>query len=123
MSVERVRTSLQRDFLLEPSEGFIHDVPYDRAAALTMAEHSDMVRDRFSDILCIDELHPGRYTPLLATDPLVDLPTAFALIAANDHGHMPRFLDTLKIWGLHTLVVVTDGSNLYPSRHIVCGVA
>ena len=57
----------------------------------------------------------GRFTLLLATDPLSDLPVAFALVAANDHDHMWRFLKNLKNWGLEPRVVVTDGSNLYPA--------
>ena len=40
---------------------------------------------------------------------------AFALVAANDHDHMWRFLKNLKNWGLEPRVVVTDGSNLYPA--------
>ena len=69
----------------------------------------------FSGTLCVDELHLGRFTLLLATDPLSDLPVAFALVAAIDHDHMCRFLKNLKIWGLEPRVVVTDGSNLYPA--------
>ena len=69
------------------------------------------IRDR----LCIDELHLGRFTLLLATDPLADLPVAFALVAKNDHDHMQRFLQNLANWGLNPQVVVTDGSNLYPA--------
>ena len=42
----------------------------------------------------------GRFTLLLATDPLSDLPVAFALVAANDQYHMLRFLRNLKNWGL-----------------------
>ena len=52
---------------------------------------------------------------LLATDPLADLPVAFALVAANDQDHMRRFLKNLKTRGLMPRVVVTDGSNLYPA--------
>ena len=38
-------------------------------------------------------------TLLLATDPLQDLPVAFALVASNDQAHMRRFLKNLKTWG------------------------
>jgi hypothetical protein len=115
MSIERTRESLRRDFLLELSDGFIYDVLYDHAAALDMAEHRRTVLERFSGTLCVDELHLGRFTLLLATDPLSDLPVAFALVAANDQDHMRRFLGNLKTWGLNPQVVITDGSNLYPS--------
>ena len=72
------------------------------------------VLDRFSGTLGVDELHLGRTTLLLATDPLQDLPVAFAVVSANDSDHMGRFLKNLKTWGLVPEVVVTDGSSLYP---------
>jgi hypothetical protein len=115
MSVERTLQSLRREFLLELSTGFVYDVLYDHARQLDMAEHRRKVLDRFSGTLCIDELHLGRFTLLLATDPLSDLPVAFALVDKNDQDHMRRFLSNLKNWGFLPQVVVTDGSNLYPS--------
>ena len=115
MNVEQTLESLDREFLLNLSTGFVYDVLHDHAAQLDMAGHRRMVLDHFSGTLCIDELHLGRFTLLLATDPLQDLPVAFALVAANDQGHMERFLRNLKTWGLEPRVVVTDGSNLYPS--------
>jgi transposase-like protein len=115
MSIERVLESLRREFLLELSTGFAYDVLRDRAKQLDMSEHRRKVLEHFSGTLCVDELHLGRFTLLLATDPLSDLPVAFALVAANDQGHMLRFLRNLKNWGLEPRVVVTDGSNLYPA--------
>ena len=115
MSIERILESLRREFLLELSSGFVYNVLRDRAEELDMSEHRRKVLEHFSGTLCVDELHLGRFTLLLATDPLSDLPVAFALVAANDHGHMWRFLKNLKNWGLEPRVVVTDGSNLYPA--------
>src|SRR5829696_4172294 len=115
MSVERALASIRREFLLELSTGFVYDVLRDRAAELDMAEHRRAVLEHFSGTLCVDELHLGRFTLLLATDPLADLPVAFALVAGNDSDHMRRFLGNLKAWGLVPRVVVTDGSNLYPA--------
>ncbi len=115
MSVERTLASLSREFLLDLSSGFVYDVLRDFAAGLDMAAHRRAVLDHFSGTLCVDELHLGRFTLLLATDPLADLPVAFALVAANDQGHMRRFLKNLRTWGLSPDVVVTDGSNLYPA--------
>jgi transposase-like protein len=114
MNVEQTLESLDREFLLNLSTGFVYDVLHDHAAQLDMSGHRRMVLDHFSGTLCVDELHLGRFTLLLATDPLKDLPVAFALVAANDQGHMERFLRNLKTWGLEPRVVVTDGSNLYP---------
>jgi hypothetical protein len=114
MSIERTLASIRREFLLDLSTGFVYDVLRDRAAELDMAAHRRMVLGRFSGTLCVDELHLGRFTLLLATDPLADLPVAYALVGRNDADHMRRFLGNLKTWGLRPRVVVTDGSNLYP---------
>jgi transposase-like protein len=115
MSIERTLESLRREFLLDLSTGFVYDVLHDRARQLDMSEHRRKILDLFSGTLCIDELHLGRFTLLLATDPLADLPVAFALVDKNDQDHMRRFLQNLKNWGLNPKVVVTDGSNLYPA--------
>jgi transposase-like protein len=115
MSVERTLESLDREYLLDLSTGFVYDVLHDRARQLEMSEHRRAVLELFSGTLCVDELHLGRFTLLLATDPLADVPVAFALVAKNDQDHMRRFLLNLKNWGLNPEVVVTDGSNLYPA--------
>jgi transposase-like protein len=115
VSIERTLESLRREFLLELSTGFVYDVLHDHARQLDMAGHRRQVLGLFSGTLCVDELHLGRSTMLLATDPLADLPVAFALVARNDQDHMRRFLRNLVNWGLSPEVVVTDGSNLYPA--------
>jgi hypothetical protein len=115
MSVARTLKSLRREYLLELSTGFVYDVLHDHARQLDMAAHRHRVLDHFSGTLCVDELHLGRFTLLLATDPLADLPVSFALVDKNDQDHMRRFLKNLKNWGLIPQVVVTDGSNLYPA--------
>jgi transposase-like protein len=115
MSIERVLQSLMREFLLDLSTGFVYDVLHDFAAGLDMAAHRYKVLEHFSGTLCVDELHLGRFILLLATDPISDLPVAFALVAANDQDPMFRFLKNLQTWGLQPKVVVTDGSNLYPA--------
>ena len=115
MSVERVLASMRREFLLDLSDGFVYDCLDWQARRLDLADHRRWVLEHFSGTLCVDELHLGRFTLLLATDPLQDLPVAFALVASNDQDHMRRFLKNLKTWGLVPEVVVTDGSNLYPA--------
>jgi hypothetical protein len=129
MSAERVIASMRRDFFLDLSDGFVYDCLDREARRLDLADHRRWVLERFSGTLCVDELHLGRTTLLLATDPLQDLPVAFALVAGDDKGHMRRFLKNLKAWGLLPEVVVTDGSNLYPTiltelwpgaRHQLC---
>jgi transposase len=129
LNVQRTLASMKRDFLLKLSEGFVYDCLRWKVAQLDLATHRQMVIAKFSGTLCIDELHLGRFTLLLATDPLRDLPVGFALVRRNDKDHMRRFLGNLKSWGLLPGVVVTDGSNLYPAvlaqlwpnaRHQLC---
>lgn len=129
MSVQRLLSALQRDFLLDLSEGFVYDCLHREVARLNMAEYRDWALEQFSGTLCVDELHLGRYTLLLATDPLKDFPVAFALVDANDQDHMLRFLKNLKTWGFSPEIVITDGSPLYPAvlaklwpnaRHQLC---
>lgn len=114
MNVEATLRSLQREFLLELSTGFVYDCLRDAAAQLDLSAHREQILQAFSGTLCIDELHLGQYTLLLATDPLADIPVAFALVKDNDQAHMRRFLKNLQNWGLAPKVVVTDGSTLYP---------
>jgi transposase len=114
MNVEATRHSLERDFLLNLSTGFVYDCLQDAAAQLDMAEHRAKVLQVFSGTLCVDELHLGQYALLLATDPISDIPVAFALVDKNDQDHMRRFLKNLKNHGFQARVVITDGSSLYP---------
>jgi transposase len=115
LNIETVRHCMRRDFLLDLSSGFVYDCLHGAVQQLNLPEHRQQVLARFSGTLCIDELHLGQYTLLLATDPLGDFPVAFALVQANDQDHMRRFLQNLKAGGLLPQVVVTDGSNLYPT--------
>jgi hypothetical protein len=115
MNIEQTLESLSREFLLDLSTGFVYDLLRNRAGQLDLAEHRRMVLKHFSGTLCVDELHLGQFTLVLATDPISGLPVAFALVSANDQDHMRRFLQNLKTWGLEPKTVITDGSNLYPA--------
>jgi transposase-like protein len=129
LNVQRALAAMSRDFFLELSEGFVYDCLRWQVAQLDLRAHRQMVLRKFSGTLCVDELHLGRFTLLLATDPLADLPVAVALVSRNDAEHMRRFLLNLRTWGLRPAVVVTDGSALYPAvlaelwpaaRHQLC---
>src|SRR6266404_3211750 len=129
LNVERTRAAMKRDFLVKLSEGFVYDCLRWKVGQLDLAAHRQLVREKFSGTLCVDELHLGRYTLLLATDPIADLPVAFALVGRNDQAHLRRFLQNLKAGGLSPAVVVSDGSSLYPAvlaevwpaaRHQLC---
>lgn len=115
LNVQRTRAALHRDFFLNVSEGFVYDCLRWQVAQLDLPAHHRLVRDKFSGTLCIDELHLGRFTLLLATDPIADLPVGFALVGSNDQDHLRRFLMALKNRGVLPEVVVTDGSKLYPA--------
>jgi Transposase len=129
MSMERLRQALQRDFHLHLSDGFLYGCLDWKVRQVDLPAYRQWTLQHFSGTLCIDELHLGHRTLLLATDPLSDFPVAFALVRANDQDHMRRFLNHLKTWGFAPQVVVTDGSNLYPTllaelwpeaRHQLC---
>jgi transposase-like protein len=115
MNIQRVRGALARDFLLDLSEGFVYDCLHKEASRLDMAEYRQWTLEHFSGTLCVDELHLGRFTLLLATDPVVDFPVGFALVSRNDQDHMRRFLKNLKTHGVEPKTVITDGSSLYPA--------
>jgi hypothetical protein len=114
LNVQQTQATMRREFLLELSEGFLYDCLLWQVRRLDLRSHRQLVLQRFSGTLCVDELHLGVNTLLLATDPLADLPVAFALVGANDQDHMGRFLRNLARWGLQPEVVVSDGSSLYP---------
>jgi hypothetical protein len=114
MSMERLREAMRRDFHLDLSTGFLYDCVDWKCRQLELSDYRQWTREHFSGTLCIDEIHLGHRTLLLATDPLSDYPVAFALVSANDQEHLQRFLHNLKNWGFTPQVVVTDGSNLYP---------
>jgi hypothetical protein len=115
LNIEQTRAALQRDFFLMLSEGFIYDCLRWQLGRLDLPSHRQMVRQHFSGTLCVDEVHLGAYTLLLATDPLADLVVGFALVSVNDQEHLGRFLRNLANWGLRPEIVVSDGSNLYPA--------
>ena len=129
MSMERLRYALHRDFHLDLSPGFLYDCLDWKVRQTDMPEYRQWTLANFSGTLCVDEIHLGHRTLLLATDPLSDFPVAFALVSANDQDHMQRFLGNLRQHGFLPQVVVTDGSNLYPkvlaevwpeARHQLC---
>jgi hypothetical protein len=115
MNLERIQKALKRDFLLDLSDGFLYDCLDWKVRQIDMPAYRQWTLENFSGTLCVDELHLGHRTLLLATDPLADFPVAFALVSANDQGHMERFLNNLRCHGFLPQVVVTDGSNLYPA--------
>jgi hypothetical protein len=115
MSLAQVQHALRRDFGLDLSEGFLYDCLDWKARQLDGAAYRAWTLAHFSGTLCVDEIHLGGHTLLLATDPRNDFPVAFALVSHNDQGHLGRFLRQLRDHGLAPQVVITDGSALYPA--------
>jgi transposase-like protein len=115
LSVEVLLRSLVRDFGLKVSEGYVYQCLEWKVSQVNMAEYREWTKQRFSGSLCIDELHLGHRTLLMATDPVADLVVAFALVSRNDHEHMRAFLRNLKNHGFQPKIVITDGSPLYPA--------
>jgi hypothetical protein len=129
LNVERTRAAMKRDFLLELSSGFVYDCLDWGLGRLNEPQQRRQARKRFRGTLCLDELHLGEHTLLLATDPLADQVVGCALVRVNDQAHLRRFLRTLDYWGFVPQVVVSDGSPLYPAvlaevwpaaRHQLC---
>jgi hypothetical protein len=115
MSLRQIQHALQRDFYLDLSDGFLYDCLDWQIRQLDGAAYRRWTLAQFSGTLCIDEIHLGAQTLLLATDPLADFPVAFALVSVNDQEHLGRFLRQLAAHGFAPQVVVTDGSALYPA--------
>jgi hypothetical protein len=114
LNVQRTIAAMKRDFLLELSSGFVYDCLDWGLARLNLAQQRRQTLRQESGVLCIDELHLGEHTLLLATDPITDRVVGYLLVKVNDQPHMRRFLLTLAYWGYDPKVVVTDGSTLYP---------
>lgn len=115
MTVQQIQLAMQRDFCLDLSTGFLYDCLDWKIRQVNGADYRQWTLAEFSGTLCIDEIHLGEHTLLLATDPLHDFPVAFALVRHNDQDHMGRFLRQLQRHGFLPQVVVTDGSSLYPA--------
>jgi Transposase len=115
LNVQRTILAMKRDFLLGLSSGFVYDCLEWGLARPCQAKQRRLALKQFSGYVCIDELHLGDFTLLLATDPISDRVVGYSLVRANDQAHLRRFLLALSYWGFRPKVVVTDGSNLYPA--------
>ena len=115
LSTDLLLNSLERDFHLKLSEGYVYQCLEWKVGQVDMAEYRGLTREMFSGTLCVDELHLGRRTLLMATDPIADMVVSFALVSRNDQAHMTGFLKNLKTQGFEPKIVVSDGSPLYPA--------
>jgi hypothetical protein len=129
LNLSAVQASMQRDFLLKLSSGYIYSTLEHAIRQFDGNEFRQRVLADFSGVLCIDEIHLGRRVLLLASDPIADNPVACALVSKNDAAHMLRFMRNLKNRGFSPRIVISDRSPLYPTsiksvwpdaRHQLC---
>ena len=59
-------------------------------------ELRQQVLQKFSRILCVDEIHLCRRVVLLASDPVADIPIACDWVSRNDGPRMRRFMQNMK---------------------------
>ena len=114
LNLSAVQASMKRDFLLKLSSGYIYDALAYAVKQFDGNAFRQQVLSEFSGVLCIDEIHLGKRTLLLASDPIADNPVACALVSRNDAAHMRRFMLNLKNRGFSPNTVVSDRSPLYP---------
>jgi hypothetical protein len=115
LNVARTLQAMSRDFFLPLSSGFVYACLTWGLDQLSLVEQRRLALKHESGFLCVDELHLGDFTLLLATDPIANRVVGYSLVTINDQAHMRRFLLALNYWGFRPKVVVTDGSNLYPA--------
>ncbi len=84
LNVQRTIAAMKRDFLLDLSSGFIYDCLNWGLARLGQSGQRQAAVKHFSGVVCIDELHLGAYTLLLATDPIADRIIGHRLVTIND---------------------------------------
>ena len=114
LNTTTVAQSLERDFLLRLSTGFLYDCLEYAVRKFDGAAFRAKVLSEFSGTLCVDEIHLGHRVVLLASDPVSDHPVACALVSKNDRANMLRFLRNLKNHGFSPETVISDRSPLYP---------
>jgi hypothetical protein len=66
LTVEQLRRALARDFYLELSEGFVYDCLDWKVQQTDGVAYRQWTLEQFSGTLCIDEIHLGQKTTLLA---------------------------------------------------------
>jgi hypothetical protein len=115
LNLSAVQLSMERDFLLKLSSGYIYGVLEHAIRQFDGQEFRQNVLSEFSGVLCVDELHLGKRVVLIASDPVSDNPVAFAIVSRNDACHMERFLRNLKNHGFSPKTVISDRSPLYPA--------
>lgn len=113
MSYQGVINRMREEYLLDVSMGYVHNCFVWAHKQVDTPQRWAFVCTHFSGVLCIDEVHDGKWTILFATDPLSDFTVSFKLVEENNQDQMDQFLQDLKDRGLKVEVAITDGSPLY----------
>lgn len=108
-----VQQRFEEDFYLHLSIGYIHACFFWAHGRINHVERREWIRNNFSGVLCIDEVHDSGRVIVYATDPLNDYTVDFSVHEKNDQEHMDLFLNQLKSKGIKPQVIITDGSPLY----------
>ena len=115
MSVERTLESLRREFLLDLSTGFVYDVLHDHARNSTWpsiaARCWNTSAARFASTNCTWAASRCSWPP--TRSPTCPWPSPWS--TRTTRTTCGGSSGNLKTWGLIPEVVVTDGSNLYPT--------
>lgn len=116
MSISRVKKRLEEDFLINLSPSTIWTWMEKEASRFRLDQHwFPTVRQHFSGLLCIDEVHEPDYAIFIATDPLSDLRITFQMVKDVTQETFAAFCDhILNEVGIVPQVVITDGLNIYP---------
>jgi len=118
IAIRRAADRLARDFWVSPSEAMIRRWCREYAESLDFSgDYQSWVVEKFSGILCVDEVYQGELALLLAVDPAAaegDRLVGYQLIHAEvDRKKVEDFLARLRRTGIEPDQVVTDGSPLY----------
>jgi hypothetical protein len=114
LSAQKTRERFRQDFLLELSQGFVFECLTWADQRFDLEGYFRSVAERFSGVLCIDELYDGDYKIIFATDPQLDETVGFRVVEAATREQVEPFLIELRERGIRPESVMTDDSSLYP---------
>lgn len=109
---------MARDLLHMPllNDTTILDWYREAGTAIDHRAHVAGMLEVFSGQMALDEVYDGGLCQIVATDPLNGVQLDYELIeGAATKEDVRRFLERMKAAGFEPELVVTDGSNLYPS--------
>lgn len=117
MTIHQTRERLCRNFHVVVSIGTLHGWHMGSGLGIDMRKYEQWAGEKFSGVVCIDEVYEESCCVLVATDPLNDIPIAYVIGEKSDRCTQD---DVRKLLGKSKAilprapeVVITDGSSLY----------